>query len=151
MTRASLYDPATGRATATNAPDLLFCGGQTILADGRVLVVGGKLLSTSVAGVHQPGAKVVYTFDPTSGAWQRQPDTPLGRYYPSVTELADGRALITNGDKVDASLNTSIEVFNPATRKLQQVGSRTIDLYAHQWVLPNGRVLAVGHKAALAR
>ncbi len=142
-TDAYLYDPATGKGTEVDPPTGVFCAGQAILSDGRVLIVGGKLSNTTQEGVTQPGAKTVYTFDPVTLQWTRQPDTPLGRCYPSVTELPDGRALITTGDQANMALNTSVEVFNLVTRQLTKVGDRTIDLYARQWVLPDGRVIVV--------
>ena len=46
-TSARVYDPATGQFTPVPLPyfteheDDIFCSGQTLLADGRVLVVGG--------------------------------------------------------------------------------------------------------------
>src|SRR5262249_52269556 len=38
-----VWDPTSGNFTAVPSPSLLFCAGQTFLADGRLLVTGGHL------------------------------------------------------------------------------------------------------------
>jgi hypothetical protein len=39
--KSLVYDPTTGASTEIPVPDDMFCGGQTVLPDGRVLVAGG--------------------------------------------------------------------------------------------------------------
>ncbi|GLZ49000.1 hypothetical protein Acsp06_51850 [Actinomycetospora sp. NBRC 106375] len=39
--KSLLYDPATGESKMIPVPDDMFCGGQTTLPDGRLLVAGG--------------------------------------------------------------------------------------------------------------
>lgn len=39
--KSLVYDPATGQSRMIPVPDDMFCGGQTVLPDGRVLFAGG--------------------------------------------------------------------------------------------------------------
>ena len=82
----------------------------------------------------------------------------VGRWYPTVTELGDGRALVFSGDNIiedrpgatppfsDASVNSLPEVFNPTTGTYTDLtGSKlTSPLYPFMFVLSDGRVLDAG-------
>ena len=124
-----------GGASATR-PANLWCAGQTLLADGRVLVVGGNLEypedtgtgSGNGAGNGFKGAPWVMTFDPATETWTRYQDMPHGRWYPTLTELPDGRVLILGGwDETGGrdyggptqpalmDNNQDVEVFDPST------------------------------------
>jgi hypothetical protein len=138
---AAVWDPATGETTEVDAPECVFCAGQAVLPDGRVLVAGGL-----VADTPESGPPYVFTFDPDTLAWTRHDDMRQGRYYPTVTVLPDGRALITSGKTQDGghSFNEDLEVFDPATGTLEVVGSMRTGMYPHQFVLPDGRILVAG-------
>lgn len=145
---AYVWDPATNTSRSVPPPDVpypngsprpanLWCGGQISLADGRVLVVGGNLAYTKNGGKGNgvgagngfKGGKWVMTFDPWTEKWTRYADMPHGRWYPTLTELPDGRVLILGGwDETggvegpagpdDLPLMVSdqdVEVFDPAT------------------------------------
>lgn len=122
--------PVTGGGTATR-PANLWCAGQTVLSDGRVLVVGGNLQypenNGNGAGNGFKGAPWVMTFDPATETWTRYQDMPQGRWYPTTTQLPDGRVLIvggwdeTGGSDTGAGAppfmhdNQDVEVFDPST------------------------------------
>ncbi len=148
---AHLFDPLTGRSVAVpppvvdypadaahpggySAPANLWCGGQVLLADGRVLVVGGNLAypvgpggAGAGAGSGFRGAAWVMTFDPWTETWTTYEDMRHGRWYPTLTELPDGRVLIVGGwDETGGrdgggpsappvmENNQDVEVFDPA-------------------------------------
>src|SRR2546421_8881781 len=68
------------------------------------------------------GIRDVWTFNPWDETWTRQPDTARGRWYPTQTELADGRTLIVGGYDESGNATASggqivdpdLEVFTPS-------------------------------------
>ena len=141
---AYVWDPATNTSRSVPPPDVpypsgpdrpanLWCGGQATLADGRVLLVGGNLEYPANGGIGEgngfKGGKWVMTFDPWTETWTRYADMPHGRWYPTLTELEDGRVLIVGGwdetgglegpggpgDPPTMANDQDIEVFDPAT------------------------------------
>jgi Domain of unknown function (DUF1929) len=142
-TAAYVYDPVTGTGHEVPAPAPVFCGSVTQLSDGRVLTAGG-------ADPIPKGIVDVWLFDPISEQWTRQPDTPLGRYYPTSTRLADGRIVITAGSELNGSTpNPTVELYTPpaaghSVGTLQVVGPNHVTgVYPRQWVMPDGKMLQV--------
>lgn len=139
---AYVWDPVTKRGTSVNPPDNVFCGGQTLLADGRVLFAGGLLAPAPALAA---GIPVIDLFDPVTQTWTQGPSMNLGRWYPTTTRLGDGTVIITAGrSQVATVLNPEVEIYDPAnggsvTRVLPDV---PLDLYPYQWVLPDGRMIA---------
>src|SRR2546421_6919806 len=72
--------------------------------------------SPSSSRPHWAGIKDVWTFDPWDETWTRQPDTAHGRWYPTQTELPDGRTLILGGydESGTPDYNPDLEVFKPS-------------------------------------
>lgn len=141
---AHVWDPVTNTSVSVPPPDVpypsgpdrpanLWCGGQTTLADGRVLLVGGNLEYPENGGIGEgngfKGGTWVMTFDPWTETWTRYADMPHGRWYPTLTELSDGRVLIVGGwdetggeegaggagDAPRMVNNQDVEVFDPST------------------------------------
>jgi hypothetical protein len=140
---AHVWDPATNVFTAVPPPVVdwpvgpdrpanIWCGGQALLPDGRVLVVGGNLAypveDGTGAGNGFKGAPWVVTFDPWTETWTRYQDMAHGRWYPTLTTLPDGRVLIVGGWDETGGLddggddqpplmqnNQDVEVFDPST------------------------------------
>jgi hypothetical protein len=142
-TASYLFDPVTGTGHEVPAPAAVFCGSVVQLADGRVLSVGGT------AKIPQ-GIVDVWLFDPVSEAWIRQPDTPLGRYYPTSTKLADGTVVTTAGTELDGvTKNPTVELYTPPqpgtdSGTMQVVGpSHVTGYYPRQWLMPDGNMLQV--------
>ena len=143
VTVSYLYDPATGTGHEVQSPVNIWCGSVTPLSDGRMLSVGG-------ANPVPKGTVNLWLFDPVTERWLRQPDTPLGRYYPTSTRLADGRILITAGTQLNGTTkNPTVEVYTPpppggTTGTLEVVGpTHVTNYYPWQWLMPDGKVLQV--------
>jgi hypothetical protein len=174
-----LYDPATGTVTKVPIPEVtypdgevreanIWCGGQTVLPDGRVLVAGGNLSypwgdKDPVEGRGFKGAAWVFIFDPQTETWSRltHPDgTPWdmveGRWYPTLTSLSDGRVLIMAGwDESGYQRNVrDVEVFTPRATPDGQDTLATVtqlpdsrpwvNLYPHVFLLPSTTVAGAG-------
>jgi Domain of unknown function (DUF1929) len=143
-------DPATGQ------PYNVWCAGQSVLADGQVLITGGNL-DYPRGGLTYKGLKKVFTFNPYDETWTEQPDMRQGRWYPSNVLMPDGSSLIVlgydeTGQQGDAKRNLDIEMFRPAA-SLSGRGSMSVlsgpghpitGNYPHMFTMPSGRVLVAG-------
>ena len=138
---ASVWNPASGTFSA--APALfgdLHCAGESMLADGRVIVVGGQ------NGATHNGTSVTSIFDPSTGAWTQGADMAYLRWYATSTTLADGRVLATSGDAPDGSRATIPEIYDPVANTWTKLTSapRSQSLYPLMFVLPDKRVFEAG-------
>jgi hypothetical protein len=171
---AVLWDPSKGTGARsfervnppinpdTGQPVNIWCSGQSLLADGRVLVTGGNYLYTVEApGGHFAGLNHVYTFDPFTERWKRQPDMSHGRWYPTNLLMPDGRTFIMGGldERGFGDKNEDIELFTPSRSRsgrgrISLVGGAGVlgdpgkppvgDYYPHLFWLPSGRGLVAG-------
>ena len=98
---AYVWDPATRTGHSIAPPENIWCGGQTLLADGRVFIAGGNLRypdPNAPPGTQDwKGSLASYTFNPATETFVRQPDMLNGRWYPTTTKLGDKRVVITSG------------------------------------------------------
>jgi len=173
--RAYLWDPrkGTGRDAFerndppinpdTGKPANLWAGGNSLLADGRVLVTGGNLRYESQGGWQ--GLKRTYLFDPFAeggkGVWTEQPQMRQGRWYPSQLLMPDGRTLIMSGlDDKAGRPNRNLELYTPPAPGATQgaisllgpaglMGTAGMppeqsDTYPHLFWMPSGRALVAG-------
>ena len=97
----------------------LFCAGQALLPDGRVLVIGGQ------AGAYNFGADTSTIFDPYTGAWVNPPGNRMAspRWYPSLITLPNGEVLALSGTQ--AGPGTANEV--PEVWKIGAGGWRSLN------------------------
>ena len=144
----SFFHPDTRRDHAGHVIDF-FCGGDTFLADGRVLSAGG---TTSFQGnsLGLPGRREVLSFDPHAQQWSPRAPMAHGRWYPTLVILGDGRILATNGLTETLSNNTLLEAYSPAADAWQRLASPQppqfagLPLYAHVFLLATGAVFFTG-------
>jgi Galactose oxidase, central domain/Kelch motif len=110
-----LYDPASGRWTATGTMAVARAGfTDTLLPDGKVLVAGGVDL---VSGTdHDPALASVELYDPGTGSWTATATMAVARNGHTATLLPDGRVLVAGGGSlVLASFLASAELYDPGS------------------------------------
>ncbi|WP_448613376.1 galactose oxidase-like domain-containing protein [Modestobacter sp. URMC 112] len=123
-----------------DTPIDLFCCGQALLPDGRLLAAGGTDTYDPFFGL--PDALV---FDPVAGGWTGAAPMAGGRWYPSLALLPDGHVLAVSGVGGDGNLNVVPEVWSPAHDHWTALPSPgPWPMYAHLVVLADGRVFFTG-------
>jgi hypothetical protein len=69
----------------TNAS--MFCSGHTFLSDGRLMVIGGKDITNKLSS----------SFDYTTDVWSIGPSMKNGRWYGTLTTMANGEVFASGG------------------------------------------------------
>ena len=120
-----VYNPVTKAMKLVKTPDDLWCGGHVLLPDGRALVTGGTLAASP-----WKGTKTQYAFNFVTETYDKLPDMAVGRWYPSVVTMSDGRQLITSGYDVTGAKTSVVEVFDPTTNITSRLTpTRSLPLY----------------------
>jgi len=144
LASAALYDPATHRWTPTGSMGTpRWDHTATLLADGRVLVVGGS----NQVGFNPPSLATAELYDPVSGAWAPAASLAFPRFLHAAVRLSDGRVLIaggsTNGSCADPARAT--ELYDVAANVWTRGGDLALPRCAYTaTLLESGQVLAVG-------
>jgi hypothetical protein len=132
---AELWDPATMTFSATGSPS----GGHLdsmarLLADGRVLISGGSLLTAGPSAAPE-------VWDPTTGQFSPGNDIP-GARAPAGAALDGNRVLWRDG--------SVLSVWDPATGTSQAVAAvaEPVGVGSSLTLLPDGRVLVLGGSLA---
>jgi hypothetical protein len=138
-----LWDPAIGppMSARTVALDtMLFCAGHALMADGRLMVSGGHKKDNR-------GLDVTNIFDPVSESWTPGlPKMAKGRWYPTVTTLADGRMITIAGRDTTGSVVLLPEIWE-GDQWVQLTGaSRSFPYYPRDFVAPNGKLFYAGEQ-----
>jgi len=132
----SIYLPNT----TTN----LFCSGHTFLPDGRLITLGGH------DGQDLYGATDVVIFEDRNAqyGWYLQPNQMnAGRWYPSVTGLNNGDALVISGSEINGVDNTLPQVWQDSLGGgLRDLTSavRDVPWYPRIHLAPNGKLFVAG-------
>jgi hypothetical protein len=152
---AALLDLSSNSITALPTTWDMFCNGMSIMQDGRVLINGGTKGYGALAVVGAQG-ETPFTglantsiFDPASESFIDVAPTAHGRWYPTVTELNDGRMMTTSGlNDTDGSNNNTSEIWDGQNWGAEIAGNPNISnfptfqfpLYPRMHLLPTGHV-----------
>ncbi|MEV4805374.1 DUF6603 domain-containing protein [Nonomuraea sp. NPDC049421] len=147
---AHLFDPATGTWQDTAPMTDARTGHQAVrLRDGRILVIGGALLT----GTGRAALAYCEIYAPATGTWTPAGSLTTPRAGHQATLLPNGTVLVTGGDTLAGRHGTtyragsldSAELYNPATDTWTAVAPMPGGRSRHRAVLlPSGKVLVLG-------
>jgi Domain of unknown function (DUF1929)/Bacterial Ig domain/Kelch motif len=142
-TSPTVWNYVSGTFTSVPTTADLFCSGHALLADGRVLIVGGYGGSSSDIGI--ANAEI---FDPSNNSWKAVPNMSYKRWYPGATTLSDGTILVTAGWQTANHTNAGIpEIYNASTNAWTKLtaANNPFETYPFLFQLSDGRVIHVGN------
>ena len=138
-----LWNPATNAITDVPNPfSNIFCSAAVHLADGRLLVAGGHDKASNIVGIADSN-----TFDAVTQTWQHLPNMAFRRWYPTLTMLGDGKAIVISGSENSETVFVETpEVFDPVAKTWTQLtGARmSIPQYPMVYLLADGRLVQSG-------
>lgn len=136
FTTSFVFDPATRTfSSSALAGTNRFCSGMALLADGRLMSVGGTQRYDGLFW----GLKAAEQFLPQRGQWYRTSDMNVSRWYPTAVTLAEGQMAVFGG--LDGPvLQRKVEVFNPVSETWLVKGNRELPLFARGHLMPDGKV-----------
>lgn len=140
--QAATWNPASGTITTQTVGWDMFCNGMVVLPDGRPFIDGGTTQYNPFKG-----AANVSVFDPGTDTFTNLPSMARGRWYPTVTTLADGTVMTFSGlDGTGLATDSNVEIFTPSTGSWssQYAAGWTPALYPRMHVLPSGNVFYSG-------
>ena len=143
---ADLFDPATATWTTVAPMNVVRASHTaTLLADGRVLVVGGSTVSAQAAKgyVNDASAEI---YDPVANTWMATPDMSVARSHHSATRLPDGTVLVFGGEDLHYQVGGSAEIYDPATNTWSLPRTLPVSPRSQHTatLLPSGQVLIAG-------
>jgi hypothetical protein len=138
---AEIYDPATGKFTPTGSMHTAReTASATLLADGRVLILGGEYGGGRTGGF----VSSAEIYDPATGLFSGAGSMAGGYLAHTATRLPDGRVLIAGGMDLKGTTDKAW-LFDPATGTFSPTGSMMAARAGHTaTLLRNGLVLVVG-------
>jgi hypothetical protein len=139
---AEVFDPITGRFTATGKPLAQHGWGvtATLLQDGKVLVAGGS------TGCDSPCFTAsAELYDPATGAFALTGKMTVSRAEARAVLLRNGDVLLVGGaPATEGSPLLSAELYHPLTGTFTSLGATHLSDATQIMLLSDGRALVVG-------
>ena len=167
---AAVWDPQAGTISRQRVSWDMFCNGTSVMADGRVLINGGTASYGALAVVRGQsdtpftGLPNSSIFDPTTETFSiadgpNQGITAHGRWYPTLTELGDGRMMSTSGLDENGFTNNTSEIYTPGQGWSPEIAGNPsglydpsftfgFPLYPRMHLLPSGQVFYAAPSSA---
>ena len=143
MANPRLWNPSAGppsSAISLATPEMLFCSGHALMADGQVMVSGGHYGDDR-------GLRATNIFDPATQTWASGlPKMALGRWYPTVTTLADGRMVTVAGRDSASNVVLVPEIWEAGKWVRLPGASLRLPYYPMDFLAPNGKVFYAGER-----
>lgn len=149
---AELFDPATGKWTATGSMTLPRNNFTlTLLKTGDVLAAGGWIQHAARNAITYALAEL---YDPSTGTWEPTGPMATPHAYDAATLLQNGRVLVTGGEIIESNTcanstacaqENEAEEYDPGTGGWSEVTPMPLWRFAHDaTTLDDGRVLLTG-------
>jgi uncharacterized protein (TIGR03437 family) len=144
LNSCELYDPASGIWTPTGSLNVARAvHTATLLANGKVLVVGGQLLNPNGSAAGLLSSAELY--DPITGQWTLAADSDVPSRRHTATLLPNGRVLVVGGVGTDGRSNTRVQLYDPATDTWSNAAALSPARSFHSaTLLPTGEVFIFG-------
>jgi len=143
--KAEIFDPATGKFTATGSlRKARYSAGGTLLPGGKVLIVGGT-------DADENSLSSAELFDPRTGKFSLTGSMAKARgnhedWAPLAVPLPDGRVVVMGGEDDDLNFVSTVEIYDPATGKFKSDGAIGGSVYylTGAFLQADGTLLVVG-------
>jgi len=133
-----IYDPQTGSFDSATGIDARLGATSCLLADGRILVVGGL-------GAVGDATATAQLYDPGQGSTDGPISLAAPRFHSTTTALPDGSALIVGGSDDSGRPISSVERYFPGSSTTTPVGMMSVARSGHTaTLLQDGSVLIAG-------
>ena len=115
---AVLWNPVSGSITniALTYQRDIFCGGNTVLPDGRVFIAGGHIYQGAI--LPTDGVNNTTVFDPAANSWTEGPVMDVARWYPTAVQLGDGTVRVFGGTLNSGAQATTVDSYDPSANTL---------------------------------
>jgi hypothetical protein len=158
--------PGLNNQETNGADGALFCADVAMLADGRIMAVGGTAYysepGNSAVGyglTELEGLKNSRAYNPNTNTWGQLADMNFGRWYPALVTLPDSKMFVASGvtklikpiypnaPEQSGRNVPQTETFDPTADGGKgkwtvnaETGQRSLPLYPRLHLLPNGHV-----------